>query len=67
MRHAIGAIAAALMLSACGAEDGANGASASAYATGELPTADTVQRDSDVQIASQQEEHEGELEEERSR
>lgn len=64
MRHAIVASAALLMLGACGADDRASDGPASDYATGELPTADTVQRDSEVHVASQQED---ESEEERSR
>lgn len=63
MRHAIVASAALLMLSACGSDERASGRPAD-YATGELPTADTVQRDSEVHVASQQE---AEGEEERSR
>lgn len=64
MRRAIVASAALLILSACGIDDRASGKPSGEYATGELPTADTVQRESEVHVASQQE---GQSEDERSR
>lgn len=60
MRLVIVAIAAAFTLGACGTDDRANSRPEGEYATGELPTADTVQRESDVQIASQEAEQEHE-------
>lgn len=56
MKLAIVAIAAVLTVGACGADDSANSKPAGEYATGELPTSDTVQRESDLQIASQEDE-----------
>ncbi len=64
MRHAIVTSAALLMLGACAEDDPASSTPASDYATGELPTADTV-RESELHVASQQEQ-EDEREEEHS-
>lgn len=47
MTRAIAFSAAFLVLGACGTDDRAN-ENTGDYATGELPTADTVQRESDV-------------------
>ncbi len=55
MGRAIATSAALLILGACGTDDRASGETSGQYATGELPTADTVQRESDLHVANQQE------------